>query len=401
MAIKLMVMMGQFYRDEAQVAPFACTNKGATDKSVYVYADKDQRTLFTAQALVAGLCNSTDAPPIYDEKDMPPIYHNKDMWADDPMFNATSWLADAKPSAVDPTASAIAVKAVTGDPPSKIVFSHADAFSGVQRLLDTRCPANHCQPVWAGESEIKIPQRGLAHLDGPIATASSFAEDLFLEYAQCRPLEEMTSEPDFQTDLQAAMRLHVLAYDVNARNVYNPRVRGGTLFAHIVAMLAKKAESPWQKVKIPDLTGKTLVVFSGHDTELGSLGGILGAHWEPEGGIVADDMPPGSALIFDLFGGPGPGPSYRVRLRFAAMTIQQFRRATRIAGDGGIRTSPVVFDGCTMAAGQCTAPLENFVAAAESLMRGNLVDPDWGDPGSGIPAAAARPADPKWTKCGA
>ena len=37
------------------------------------------------------------------------------------------------------------------------------------------------------------------------------------------------------------MRLHVLAYDVNARNAYNPLVQGGTLLVHIVAMLDQKA----------------------------------------------------------------------------------------------------------------------------------------------------------------
>lgn len=378
---QLMIMMGQFYRDQAraQGAPVDCTKK-----NTYVYADKDQRTLFTAQGLIKGLCNSADALP---------IFHEKDTSLKDPMFDATTWLVN-----VNPAASAIAVKAVTGDPSSKVVNSHADEFSRLQRLIDTRCQASDCQPVWAGENKIKISGTGLAGLDGPLATASSYAEDLFLEYAQCRPFKDMGSDPYFQTDLQAAMRLHVLAYDVNARNSYNPRVRGGTLFAHIVAMLADKAGRPWGKVKIPDLSGKTLVIFSGHDTELGSLGGILDAHWQPEGGIVTDDMPPGSALIFDLF---RAGPGYRVRLRFASMTVPQFRRLAPIEGDGGIRTSPVVFNGCTMINGECTAQLENFVATAESLIGDKLVVyPSWIDLGSGIPAGTAVPADPEWTKCG-
>src|SRR5271156_3304685 len=53
---QLMTLMGQFYRDEAlaQRAPVDCS---PTTKNAYVYADKDQRTLYTARALIEGLCN--------------------------------------------------------------------------------------------------------------------------------------------------------------------------------------------------------------------------------------------------------------------------------------------------------------------------------------------------------
>lgn len=296
---------GAFYRDSPEALRAECKSHG-----VFVYADKDQRTLFTAQALVKGQCPGDDVP----------IFHEKDLSASDPIFNGAAWLAERR--LVDERASSQAAGAVTGSPPSTIVMAHANDFSMLQRLLDTRCGAR-CAPVARGRSAIAV-KNGLAGLGGPLATASSYAEDLFLEYAQCRRIEQMTNDPMFNTDLEAAMRLHVLAYNVNARNSYNPLVRGGTLLAHIVEMLDQRVGRHLGNVKIPTFDGKTtLVIFSGHDTQLGALGGLLDAHWKPEGGIVADDMPPGSALIFDLIG--AQDGKYRVRLRFAAMTLKQFR----------------------------------------------------------------------------
>ena len=182
-------------------------------------------------------------------------------------------------------------------------MQHTDDFAAFQALLDTRCRKGGCQPTASAASSIVVATLAeanqgkdpLAGLKGPIATASTYAEDVFLEFAQCRPETQMTTLDGerLRADLAAGMRLHVLAYDVNARNAYNPLVRGGTLIAHVVAILDQKAgRTVLSRIKIPELTGKTLVVFSGHDTQLGALGGILSAHWSPEGGIVPDDMPP-------------------------------------------------------------------------------------------------------------
>ncbi len=383
---QLMTLMGDFYRNDPQGAFYRdapgalraeCKNHG-----VFVYADKDQRTLLTAQALVKGLCPD----------DALPIFHEKDLSASDPIFNGAAWLAERR--RVNAAASSRAVGAVAGSPPSTIVMSHAKEFSMLQRILDTRCGAR-CAPVARGASAIAV-KNDLAGLGGPLATASSYAEDLFLEYAQCRPIGQMTNDPKFQTDLEAAMRLHVLAYDVNARDAYNPLVRGATLLAHIVGMLDQKAGRHLGNVDIPSLDGKTtLVIFSGHDTQLGALGGILDAHWKPEGGIVPDDMPPGSALIFDLIG--APDDKYNVRVRFAAMTLEQFRATTRIKGDGGVKTTDVTFTGCANA--PCALPLEQFESLALTLEALGFVDDAW-TPDTSDAVKLDELKDPEWTNCG-
>jgi 4-phytase/acid phosphatase len=400
---RLMTLMGKFYRkaQSDKGLPVDCSGKTA-----FVYADIAQRTLATAHALIEGLCGSPDA--FY-------VFHARDDGAKDPIFNATDWLS--RSGRIDGFASKAAVAAVAGSPSSSLVMQHADDFAKFQRLLDTRCSGGGCEPIVSAASLIedgKMPNAAnkaavadaanegkerLAELKGPLETARSYSEDLFLEFAQCRPEGQMTSlnSEQLRAALEAAMRLHVLAYNVNARNAYNPLARGGTLLAHISAMLDQKAgrTGVFRRTATPDLEGQTLAIFSGHDTQLGALGGILNAHWSPEGGIVPDDMPPGSALVFDLV--RAPGGEYGVRLHFASMALDQFRTEKPI--EGGIKFTPVAYTGCS--GDGCVMPLVQFEALGLTLEKQGFVDDDWDafpsrlekDPGSSTPLK-----DPRWTE---
>jgi 4-phytase/acid phosphatase len=400
----LMKLMGEFYRKAQgdKKLPVDCSAKTA-----FIYADTAQRTLATAHALIEGLCGAPDALVVFHVKGAKDGKDGKDAGVKDPIFDATDRLAQAHK--IDGFASRAAVAAVAGSPSSSLVMRHKDEFSTFQGLLDTRCRSGGCEPVVSAASAIEggmtlVPadpgksSEPLAKLTGPIGTASSYAEDVFLEFAQCRPIAAMTNlapEP-FLAALAAGMRLHVLAYDVNARNAYDPLVRGGTLLAHVAALLDQKAGRPvLGRIATPDLAGKTLFIFSGHDTQLGALGGILNAHWNPGGGIVPDDMPPGSALVFDLV--RGPAGDYGVRLSFASMTLEQYRTDTPLEGE--IKLSPVAYTGCP--GGGCVMPLAQFESLALTLEAQGLVDDGWDtspSPLSQDPGSAAKLKDPRWTE---
>jgi 4-phytase/acid phosphatase len=405
---RLMTLMGQFYRtaQDAKGLPVDCSGKTA-----FIYADTAQRTLATAHALIEGLCGSPDA--LY-------VFHARDDGAKDPIFDATDWLSQS--GKIDGLASKAAVAAVAGSPHSSLVMKHQEDFATFQGLLDTRCPGGGCEPIVSAASLIEGGKKAnaaneaaaaaaaiegegkdrLAGLSGPLATASVYSEDLFLEFAQCRPEGQMTSlnSDRLRAALEAGMRLHVLAYDVNARNAYNPLVRAGTLLAHIAAMLDQKAgrTGVFRRIATPVVEGKTLAIFSGHDTQLGALGGILNAHWSPEGGIVPDDMPPGSALVFDLV---KTGGEYGVRLRFASMTLHQFRQGKPIAG--GIKLIPVDYTGCS--GDGCVMPLAQFESLGLTLEAQGLVHDDWDAFPSRLekdPGSSTALKDPSWTEpqCG-
>jgi 4-phytase/acid phosphatase len=393
---RLMTLMGKFYR--ANGITLDCSGKGA-----FIYADTTQRTLATAHALIQGLCGSPDALD---------VFHARDEGVKDPIFDATDWLS--RMGKIDGLASKAAVAVVAGSPYSSRAMTYWVDFGTFQSLLNTRCSAGGCEPIVSAPSLIKggkepnavnkavahpetkdgKGEEPLAELDGPLATARSYSEDLFLEFAQCRSEEQVTEER-FRASLEAGMRLHVLDYDVNARNAYNPLVRGGTLLAHIAAMLDQKAgrTEVLKRIATPDLEGKTLAIFSGHDTQLAALGGILSAHWSPEGGIVRDDMPPGSALVFDLV--KAANGEYGVRLRFASMTLDQFRTEVRI--EGGIKFSAVTYTGCPREG--CVMPLVQFESLALTLEAQGFVHDDWSFPSRLQKDRESSTAlkDPSWT----
>ena len=149
---------------------------------------------------------------------------------------------------------------------------------------------------------------------------------------------------------------------------------------------------PHPDVAVPDLSRVQVAMLSGHDTQLGALAGILGAHWPLRNGLVADDMPPGGALVFELY--RLTSGQYRVHLHFVYDTLAQFRHATALPD--GIATRPVQMAGCS--GDDCEVPLSQFAALAHHLAQEGFVRHDW-TPSSDAPVELAPLGDPAWTHC--
>jgi 4-phytase / acid phosphatase len=359
----LVTYLGQYYQKyfASLGLPMNCAQQGT-----YVYADVDQRTLETAHALIEGACGSATGLPLYHDASLAP-------GVNDPFFDGSDYFVPA--GKVDTDASRAAVAAAAPSPPSLIVTQNAAQFAALQSLLDARCNGK-CPPANAGPSVIDAKPGGLAALHGPIDVASGYAESLFLEQAQCGPAIDPVK-------LEEAMKLHVLEYAINARNAYNPLVKGGNIFAHIVGMLQAKAGMPHPDVSLPDISHTNVVILSGHDTELGALGGILGAHWALGNGLVDDDMPPGGALVFVLY--REPAGTYSVRVHFVYQTMAQFRSASAL--QDGIATSPV---------GEYS--LAGLGTRAHELAQLGFVLHDWTNASDWVVNLAPL-GDPSWTNC--
>ena len=71
------------------------------------------------------------------------------------------------------------------------------------------------------------------------------------------------------------------------------------------------------------------MIVSGHDTNLSNLSGMLGLSWRLPG-YQADDTPPGGALVFSIWQGPGAA-NYFVRAQYLAQTLEQMRGATPLS----------------------------------------------------------------------
>jgi hypothetical protein len=100
-------------------------------------------------------------------------------------------------------------------------------------------------------------------------------------------------------------------------------------------------------------------------------------------------MPPGGALIFELY--RTPAGEDRVRLTFAYETLDQLRHAS--AREGGIVLSPVRLPGCD--GGACSVPLAQLAQRAHALAAMGFVERAW-TPASDAPVPAV---DPRWMAC--
>lgn len=360
---KLVTYLGAYYAKyfDSIGLPMNCSQRGT-----YVYADVDQRTLETGRALIEGACGSVGALPMYHDASIGP-------GANDPLFDGSDWLGPA--GKIDTAASRASVAAAAPNPPSAIVAQHAASFAAVQSLLSGRCSAT-CPPADSGPSAIDAKPGGLASLRGPIDVGAGYAESMFLEQVQCAPGIDSAK-------LEEAMKLRIAEYDVNSRNAYNSSVKGANVLAHIVGMLQAKAGLPHPDVSVPDIANVNVAILSGHDTQLGALGGILDAHWAAGNGIVADDMPPGAALVFELY--RDPSGAYRVRVHFVYQTMAQYRSASALPD--GIATSPV-----------SDYSLSDLSGVAHTLAQRGFVLHDWTS-ASDAPVNLAPLVDPAWTKC--
>jgi len=313
-----------------------------------------------------------------------PIYHETETTEADPIFDAQDLLAGK--GLISPIASEKDVRGAVGKSLDGYLTTHSADFTKFQQLMVKRC-ADTCTAIDQDPSTI-VSKNALSEVSGPVKTASGYAEDVFLEAAECRPIDA--------NGLDAGMRLHSLAYDFNSRNAYNSSARGANLFAHIMALLNQKAGRKLDGVDAPDVHKDAVALISGHDTQLGALGGILGAHWNLSNGLVPDDMPPGGALVFDLY---QDGQQYTVKLRFVYETMSQFTSKTAIPG--GIVSVPV---SCKYMAGQCSVGL-NILSAlalqfeANPFANGaNFVQREWTQMTSD-PVTLGPLSDPAWSQC--
>ena len=312
---ELMKTMGGFYREyfSALLAQPGCANK------VFFRADSAQRTLETARALAEGVlpgCKVTIHANPQDEKD--------------DLFDGT----ESGTATVDPQIALAAVAGRLGPEPRAIVDAHRAAFDTLDRLLNGADKARHS--VFE-EPFALTPGKGAPGMSGPLSLASTLSEDLLLEYAEGMPADKLGWGRLTPGNLLDVMSLHTAYAELMRRTPYLARTRGSHLLSYIVASMeqavAGKAES-------------SLLVISGHDTNLSNLSGMLELSWLLPG-YQADDAPPGGALIFSLWKSPG---GYSVRLQYAAQTLDQMHDATPLSRTHPPAMANVFVPGCSSGA---------------------------------------------------
>ncbi|MVO79491.1 histidine-type phosphatase [Sphingomonas sp. MAH-20] len=202
-------------------------------------------------------------------------------------------------------------------------------------VLDCALPA--CQALAAPNRLVAVPH-GRPELEGPLDIASTASQTLLLEYLEGMPMKDVGWGRVSRAQIEQLLRFHPLKFRYSNRPDY----------------VARAAAAPIAKEIVMALSGNTkLTLLAGHDTNIADLGGYLKLHWKVPS-YPADDVPPGSALGFELVR-DRKGDRY-VRAFYRAQTMDQLRTLTPLTGKSAPfrQHIPIAECGNSVAATACT-----------------------------------------------
>jgi 4-phytase/acid phosphatase len=346
-----MKLLGAYYK-QWLTGEHLLRQQGCEDvHRVYIYADTEQRTLETGQALGESLlpgCSVTvhSAPP----------------GSHDPLFNPIE-AGIAKP---DWEIAAQAVRQRLGDPPSHILELRRAAFESLEFVLaGAGTPEKRIEPPEA--ISVSVTRKGV-QLNEPWSVASTLSEDLLLEYAEGMQGKEFGWGRLDTNSLFRVLELHAVYADLMRRTPYLARIRGANLLDHVLRSMQQAVTGEAVPGAL-DRPGNAVLIVAGHDTNLSNLSGMLGLSWRLPG-YQPDDTPPGGALIFSLWKGANTG--YFVRGQYLAQTLEQMRSAAALSLAAPPAKQDVTVAGCESATVSHGCSWSTFVKSLQRAMDNRL-----------------------------
>ena len=260
--------------------------------SIRVVSDSDQRTIATGDqwlsAALPGCAVANEHPP---------------QGADDPTFSPISaGLVGLDPRRAD---AAVTDAAGPGGIPA-LEATYRPLLDRLDRILCGRA-LTPCGVSGKASGVTRAAAGKEPKLTGALGLASGAAQTLLLEYADGKPPTQVGWGRASAQDIAALSALHSLKFALLAR----PPYLAGANLAGLLPVISA------------GLTGTSRVtLISGHDTNVASLGGLLGVHWQVPG-LAPDDPVPGGALILEQLR-DRDGVAY-VRVIYRSQTLAQVR----------------------------------------------------------------------------
>ena len=202
-------------------------------------------------------------------------------------------------------------------------------------------------------------------MTGPLRLASTFSENLLLEYANGMQGRQLGWGRLNAANLLQVLSLHTAYADLMRRTPQLARTRGSYLLTAILRSLEQSISGKVVKGAL-GAPGTTVLVISGHDTNLSNLSGLLELSWLLPS-YQPDDAPPGGALLISLWRSQ-PDGRYSVRLQFVAQTMEQMDRATPVSSANPPGIAEVFVPGCSTAAEGLPCDWSGFQRAVQTAI---------------------------------
>lgn len=194
--------------------------------------------------------------------------------------------------------------------PSGGLDGQAKALASQMRRMETvlGCAGRRCAPERASSTLVEQPH-DRPKLHGPLDAASTASETFLLEYLDGKPMAEVGWGRVRRHEIEHLLIFNVIKFKYVDRPSYIAKAAAGPLARAIL-----------QALRTPG--GSRVTLLAGHDTNIADLGGLLGLHWHAAS-YLPDDVPPGSALGFELLS-DRKGHEF-VRAFFRSQTMDQLR----------------------------------------------------------------------------
>jgi len=344
--------MGQFYRviygGRGLIEEDDCPRPGI----VVIWADYDKRTEFSALATLGGL---------YLRCLNPILKHQTDLSKPDPLFHP-----QPSPSCpMDAASNRAAVMARIGGDFSSVLKEYAPQFTTLQSTL---CPPGVAAAGQACGLNVDAPAivpdpRGGVVMKGPITIGASASEIFMMESAQGMPANQVAWGRLPQSGIYDVLKVHRLHADLMEKTKPIAQQKGSNMLAQIVTSLRDGHNFPGApNIAEPVRFG----ILLGHDTNVLNIAGLLNLGWQIKG-FQDNEVPPSSALAFELLKEVGTGKRY-VRITFYSQTPEQMRDATPLNLDNPPSRVAVDLPACGADVRNHSCPLERFVEIANAAI---------------------------------
>lgn len=204
---------------------------------------------------------------------------------------------------------------------------------------------------------------------GPIGLASTPAELFLMEYGAAFDRQDVAwgrlpaaTGLSLPKAIEDVNRLHALYFAASNMPPAIAAPAGSKSLSNILGAI-----EGW--ITKPDSGEPPVVVYVGHDNLMLNVAGLLGLSWRLDG-YARDQVPPGGAMVFELWRTQGGRPM--VRALYVAQTPRQLRSLSELGEKDPPATALLQVAGCDGRHGAC--PWKKFDRIASAALDPNCTD---------------------------